>query len=116
MHYNAPLRLAKYVHNLIHNSNAVVRSIVNSKLLFHSKSIFSENYKYLSFKYKLGHLDWSLNVSHVLKQIKIVEVIPQQQICDTVIELCKLRDGLIECEFVNNVNHIQSMIDSLCIA
>ena len=110
------LRLAKYIHNLIHNSNAVVRSIVTSKLLFHSKSIFSENYKYLSFKYKLGHLDWSLNISHVLKHIKIVEVLPQQRICDTVIELCKLRDGLIECEFVNNVAHIQSMIDSLCIA
>ena len=39
--------------------------------------------------------------------------IPDQDkslICDTVVELCELRDGITQCDFIQNFNIIQEMI------
>ncbi len=107
-------RLAKYIYNLLHCDNNLVRSIVNSKLLYGANSIISENYKYLMYKYKLGHLDWDMSLYHILKQINFKISNTQLGVCNTIIELCKMRDGVVQCDILNSVPQIQSIIDYLC--
>ena len=43
-------RLAKYIYNLLHSPNIMLKSIITSKLLLCPRSIVSENYKYLQYK------------------------------------------------------------------
>ena len=65
-------RLLKFIYNLLHTNNYTVQSIVhvNSKLLLYPSSVLSGNYKYIMFKYKLGHHDWNLSLIHMLNKIK----------------------------------------------
>ncbi len=107
-------RLAKYVYNLLHSSNDVVKSIITSKLLLCPRSIVSENYKYLQFKYNLGHLDWKMSLSHVLGRIHSIPCRDHLITVNTLLELCEIRDRVAYCDVVNNMDHIQTIIDSLC--
>ena len=63
-------RLVKFIYNPLHTNNYTVESIVNSKLLY-PNSVLSENYKYLMYKYKICHLDWFMNLLHVLNKIEV---------------------------------------------
>ena len=57
--------------------------------------MLSENYKYLMSKYKLSHLDWNLSLMHVLNKIKVSPLsVYELSVCNTVRELCQLRDFL----------------------
>ena len=46
-------RLTKYIYNILHGDNNVIKTIVHSKLNMFPKSIIAENYKYISYKYRL---------------------------------------------------------------
>ena len=108
-------RLAKYIYNLLHSPNIVMTSIVTSKLLLCPRSIISENYKYLQYKYHLGHLDWYVSLSHLLGRIYNVPTRDHLVIINTLHELCELRDRVIFCDTIDiNVAHIQSIIDFIC--
>ena len=108
-------RLAKHIYNSLHTNNKVLQSIITSKILLSPNSIFSENIRYLMYKYKLGHLDWHVSLSHILNKINIVQNHAHVCICNTISELCKIRDGIIQCDIVNNLGHIQDIIDDICI-
>ena len=41
-------RLTKYIYNILHGDNNVIKTIVHSKLYMSPKSIIAENYKYIS--------------------------------------------------------------------
>ena len=43
--------LTKYIYNILHSDNNVIKTIVHSKLYMSPKSIIAENYKYISYKY-----------------------------------------------------------------
>ena len=85
-------RLVKYIYNLLHTNNSTVQSIVNSKQLLYPNSMWSENYKYLMSKYKISHLDWNLSLLHKIEvpPLSVYEL----SVCNTVRELCQLRDHL----------------------
>ena len=82
----------------MNTNNSTVQSIVNSKLLLYPNSVLSENYKYLMSKYKISHLDWNLSLLHVLNKIEVPPLsVYALSACNTVRELCQLRDNLYSC-------------------
>ena len=109
-------RLAKYMYNLLHHCNPVVHSIVNHKLNVLPNSILNENFKYLSFKYKLGDLDWKMSLNHIIRKIIHTPVYEQECICTTVTELIQMREGILECDIICNVDTIKALIDDVCIS
>ena len=83
-------RLVKFIYNLLHTNNSTVQSIVNSKLLLYTNSVLSENYKYIMSKYTISHLDWNLSLLIEVPPLSVHEL----SVCNTVRELCQLRDNL----------------------
>ena len=66
--------------------NSTVQSIINSKLLLYPNLVFSENYKYLISKYKMSLI-------HVVNKFKVPPLsVYELSVCNTVCELCQLRD------------------------
>ena len=104
-------RLTKFIYNMLHSNNIVVQSIVKSKLLLCPRSIISENYKYLSYKYKLCHLDWHNTLSHLLKKINVPPDKTELSIANIINELCKVRDGVYQCDIINDFHQLQIIID-----
>ena len=105
-------RLVKFIYNILHTNNSTVQYIVNSKLLLYPNSVLSENYKYLMSKYKLSLLDWNLSLLHVLNKIKVPPLsVYELSVCNTVQELCQLRDNLYSCDI--NIN-ITTMLNDVC--
>ena len=61
--------------------------------------MLSENYKYLMSKYKIVHLDCNLSLVHVLNKIEVPPLsVYELSVCNTVCELCQLRDNLYSCD------------------
>ena len=105
-------RLVKYIYNLLHTNNSTVQSIVNSKLLLYPNSVLSENYKYLMSKYKISHLDWNLSLLHVLHKIEVPPLsVHELSVCNTVRELCQLRDNLYSCDIDIDTTDIITMLN-----
>ena len=99
----------------LHTNNSTVQSIVNSKLLLYPNSVLSENYKYLMSKYKISHLDWNLSLLHVLNKIKIPPPsVYELSVCNTVRELCQLRDNLYSCDNDIYMTAINAMLNEVC--
>ena len=108
-------RIVKYIHNLLHTNNFIVQSIVNSKLLLYPNSVLSENYKYIMSKYKISRLDWNLNLVHVLKKIEVPpRSVYELSVCNTVCELCQLRDSLYSCGIYIDMTDINTMLNVVC--
>ena len=64
-------RLTKYIYNILKGDNNVIKTIVHSKLDMSPKSIIAENYKYISYKYKLSHTDWTESFNYVINNITV---------------------------------------------
>ena len=109
-------RLVKFIfYNLLHTNNSTVQSIVNSKLLLYPKSVLSENFKYLMAKYKLSHLDWHLRLIHVLNKIKVPPLsVYELSVCNTVRELCQLRDNLYSGDICIDMTDSTAMLNDVC--
>ena len=108
-------RLVKYIYNLLHTNNSTVQSIVNSKLLLYPNSVLSENYKYIMSKYKISHLDWNLSLLHVLNKIEVPPLSEHElSVCNTVRELCQLRDNLYSCDIYIDTTDINAMLNVVC--
>ena len=60
-------RLTKYIYNILHGDNNVIKTIVHSKLYVSPKSIIAENYKYISYKYKLTLTGQRVSVMSLIK-------------------------------------------------
>ena len=107
-------RLVKFIYNLLHTNNSTVQSIINSKLLLHPKSVLSENYKYLMSKYKPSYLDWNMSLIHVLNKIKVPPLnVYESSVCNTVRELCQLRDNLYSCDIFIDMTDITPIINDV---
>ena len=105
----------KFIYNLLHTNNSTVQSIVNSKLLLYPNSVLSENYTYLMSKYKLSHLDWNMSLIHVLNKIKVPpQSVYESSVCNTLRELCQLRDNLCSCDICIDMTDITAMINDVC--
>ena len=50
-------RLCKFIYNLLHNDNLVVKQITEYKMLS-PRSTLADNYRYLCGKYKYSYNDW----------------------------------------------------------
>lgn len=105
-------RLCKYVYKLINSENMIVQSVVKCKLIS-STSILAENYRYLCYKYSIAHSDWTKNMTYIINKISKQYTNAELAIGKTVLELCKLRDGIDHCEFITNIE-VCKMIDMLC--
>ena len=106
-------RICKFIYKLLHSENVFVQQVTRHKL-FSPTSILAENYRYLCYKYKIAHEDWYSNMNFVIKKICMTYTNHQYAFCNTVLELCNIRDGVSFCEFVN-ITDICNMIESLCI-
>ena len=108
-------RLVKFIYNLLHTNNSTVQSIVNSELLLYQNSVLSENYKYLMSKCKISHLDWNLNLLHVLNKIEVPpQSVYELSVCNIVRELCQLRDILYSCDIYIDTADINAMLNVVC--
>ena len=108
-------RLIKFIYNLLNKNNSTVQSIVNSKLLLYPNSVLSENYKYIMSKYKISHLDWNLSLLHVLNKIEVPPLsVYELSVCNTVRELCQLRDNLYACDIYIDMTDSTAMLNVVC--
>ena len=112
-------RLTKYIYNILHGDNNVIKTIVHSKLYMSPKSIIAENYKYISYKYKLYHTDWTESFSYIINQISSKITVPPDPksiaLRNTIRELCEIRDGTKQCEIVLNIEFVEALIAQLCV-
>ena len=76
--------------------------------------VLSENYKCLMFKYKLSHLEWNLTFIHVLNKIEVPPLsVYELSLCNTVRELCQLRDNLYSCDICIDMTDITAMLNDV---
>ena len=108
-------RLTKYIYNILHSDNNVIKTIVHSKLYMSPKSIIAENYKYISYKYKLSHTDWTESFSYVINKITVPPDPKRIALCNTIRELCEIRDGTKQCEILLNIEFVEALIAQLCV-
>ena len=73
--------------------------------------MLSENYKYLISKYKISHLDWNLSLLHVLNKTEVPPLsVYELSACNTMRELCQLRDNLYSCDIYIDITDINAML------
>ena len=66
-------------------------------------------------KYKLSHLDCNMSLLHVLNKIEVPPLsLYESSICNTVCELCQLRDNLYSREICIDMTDITAMINNVC--
>ena len=61
-------RLTKCIYNILHGDNNVIKTIVQSKLYMSPKSIIAENYKYISYKYKLTLTGQRVSIMSLIRE------------------------------------------------
>ena len=77
--------------------------------------MLSENYKYLMSKYKISHIDWNLSLLHVLNKIEVPPMsVYELSVCNTVCELCQLRDNLYSFDIYIHTTDINAMLNVVC--
>ena len=96
----------------MHNENSVVRQVTTYKLLC-PRSTIADNYKYLCCKYRIAHADWHNNVNFLMKKICVEYTNHDYSVCNTVRELCDIRDGVKQCDYFDN-DEISILLTSLC--
>ena len=79
------------------------------------KSIIAENYKYISYKYKPSHTDWTEGFSYVINKITVPPEPKSIALCNTIRELCEIRDGTKQCEILLNIEFVEALIAQLCV-
>ena len=79
-------RLTKYIYNILHGDNNVIKTIVHSKLYMSPNSIIAEKYKYISYKHKLSHTDLTESFSYVINKITVPTDRKSIALCNTIRE------------------------------
>ena len=79
------------------------------------KSNIAANYKYISYKYKLSHTDWTESFSYVINKITVPPDPKSIALCNTIRELCEIRDGTKQCEILLNIEFVMALIAQLCV-
>ena len=100
--------------NTTHNY-IISHTILWRDLTHNPNSVLRENYKYLMSKYKISHLDWNLSLLHVLNKIEVPPLsVYESSVCNTVRELCQLRDNLYSCDIYIDMTDINAMLNVVC--
>ena len=108
-------RLVNFIYNILHTNNSTVQSIVNSKLLLYPNSVLGENYKYPMYNNKISYLDWNLSFLHVLNKFEVPPLsVYEIYVCNTVRELCQLRDNLYSCDIYKDMTDMNAMPNVVC--
>ena len=68
-----------------------MKTIVHSTLYMSPKSIIAENYKYISYKYKLSYMDWTQSFCYVINKITVPPDPKSIALCNIIRELCEIR-------------------------
>ena len=104
--------MIRFIHSCLNHSNIVCKLIVLSKL-YCVKSTFRSNYKYLSCKYGISQDDWYTNYLSLLVEkvnMKCYGEIQDNNVVQTVVELCAIRDGVAVCDTLS-YNNVCKLID-----
>ena len=94
--------MMKFVHSCLNHCNSVCKSLLSTKL--HCiKSTFAAKYKHLSYKYKICHDDWFMDINLLIAKMKAQFEKETQNIitAHTIMELCAIRDGIANCEIMS---------------
>ena len=105
-------RMITFSNSCLNHSNIVCKSIVFSKL-YCVKSTFRSNYKYLSYKYGISQDDWYTNYLSLLVEkvnMKCYGEIQDNNVVQTVVELCVIRDGVAVCDTLS-YNKVCKLVD-----
>ena len=96
-----------FIYNALHHPNELVRLLLHVKLAS-ANSVFAENVRYLSFRYQITREDWNKPHSFLLGKVKFKTPLHVQFTCQTIVELCNIRDGLSFCDGLtyNNIINI----------
>ena len=97
----------------MHHPNELVRLLLHVKLAS-ANSVFAENCRYLTFKYQITREDWNKPHSFLLGKVKLKNPLHVQSTCQTIVELCNIRDGLSFCDGLNYSNII-CILNALCL-
>ena len=110
-------RFTKYIYNILHGDNNVIKTVVHSKLYMSLKSIIAENckYIYISYKYKLSHTDWTERFSYVINKITGPPDPKSIALCNTIRDVCEIWDGTKQCEILLNIEFVEALIVQLCV-
>ena len=79
------------------------------------KSIIAENYKYISYTYKLSHTVWTESFSYVINKITVPPDPKCIALCNIIRELCEIRDGTTQCEILLHIEFVEALIAQLCV-
>ena len=82
---------------------------LQSQLLQRTISIYHTN------NYKLSHTDWTESFSYVINKITVPPDPKSIALCNTIRELCEIRDGTKQCEILLNIEFVEALIAQLCV-
>ena len=102
-----------FIYNDLHHHNELVRLLLHVKLAS-ANSVFAANFRYLSFKYQITRGDWNKPHSFLLGKVKLKTPLHVQSTCQTIVELCNIRDGLSLCDGLT-YNNIICILNALCL-
>ena len=95
------------------NGNIVCRQILLEKLRC-KKSFFSENYRYLSWKYNISDCDWYTNITCLVGKVKIKQKLLYPVSHDVYVllvhGLCRMHDDAF-CKMFNKTQLDRLIID-----
>ena len=100
---------------VLHHDNHLVTSILRVNMSMFN-SVIAENYQYLSYKYQISNEDWNTDVSFLLGKVKLSTDISlnTQTVCNTIIELCEIRDDITVCPGLDN-DDVTIMLTHICL-
>ena len=83
-------------------------------LYIFESSVFTENYRYIMYKYNIPSTLWRNNIKTLILNISYTYDINDWQRINisTIQELCKMRDGILYSGL--NTQEIQVLIDFIC--
>ena len=71
--------------------------------------------KYISYKYTLYYTDCTESFSYVINKITVPPDPQSIVLCNTIRELCEIRDGTKQCEILLNIEFVEALIAQLCV-
>ena len=110
-------RMIKFVYNSM-NNNHVCKQLLASKLSC-KNSCFADNYRFLTYKYKLNKSDWDNSLTFLMGKVKMKQITlyPCSLDASIVRELCMMRDHYTK-EFNPNeftLSELNCLLTDLCV-
>ena len=102
------------MYNALNHSNERCHNLLLTKWNC-MRSTFSDNYKYLSYKYQLTDRDWYNDLEHLLGKVKMKfsELCLWSSTASNMLEICSIRDNIVICNTINNEDTCK-LINLLC--